>query len=411
MTVAAAQAVALRDCLERGERDLARRFFRAASVAVDHAWELSVGADLALPEVRGARGPRACASSTPICAGCARRPSTTPPSPAPSSRWSACSNAHRTCCAPRSPAASRAARGHVAWSERVEGVRRGDAARRRRAHPAARGRPGGRRRGRRLPARQPGLERRLGAAARRRRPPLACRGVGRPGLRPSRVAGRGFAQTRRDHARLRRPRARRARDRARPPRRSRLRRAVGPALGRRRARAVRQRGPARHRSAARAIAGTRSPGCGARRMPASCSWPRRPASASGCCCGAATRAGSRGRSSTACTTTSTARPVAPFSSSTARWTTSARRRAARPGPAPLDRPALVLWGRHDPYLRVDHAERQREAFPRAEIRVLDGAGTGPSSMTRPRRRGAVIGFLARHVGVEDRVAARAASAA
>ena len=31
MTVAAAQAVALRNCLERGERDLARRFFHAAS--------------------------------------------------------------------------------------------------------------------------------------------------------------------------------------------------------------------------------------------------------------------------------------------------------------------------------------------------------------------------------------------
>ena len=62
MTVAAAQAVALRDCLERGERDLARRFFRAASVPVDHAWELSVGADLALPEIEGtpvrARAPR-----------------------------------------------------------------------------------------------------------------------------------------------------------------------------------------------------------------------------------------------------------------------------------------------------------------------------------------------------------------
>lgn len=58
MTVAAAQAVALRDCLERGGGDLARRFFSAARVSIDHAWELSVGADLALPEVAGRRSPR-----------------------------------------------------------------------------------------------------------------------------------------------------------------------------------------------------------------------------------------------------------------------------------------------------------------------------------------------------------------
>ena len=58
MTVAAAQAVALRDCLERGERDLARRFFSAARVPIDHAWELSTGADLALPEVAGRRPAR-----------------------------------------------------------------------------------------------------------------------------------------------------------------------------------------------------------------------------------------------------------------------------------------------------------------------------------------------------------------
>ena len=34
-------------------------------------------------------------------------------------------------------------------------------------------------------------------------------------------------------------------------------------------------------------------------------------------------------------------------------------------------PALVLWGRHDPYLSIALAGRQREAFPHAEIRVLD----------------------------------------
>jgi pimeloyl-ACP methyl ester carboxylesterase/2-polyprenyl-6-methoxyphenol hydroxylase-like FAD-dependent oxidoreductase len=55
MTVAAAQAVALRDCLREGDRDLARRFFAAAARPVDDAWDLSVGADLALPVVRAPR--------------------------------------------------------------------------------------------------------------------------------------------------------------------------------------------------------------------------------------------------------------------------------------------------------------------------------------------------------------------
>jgi 2-polyprenyl-6-methoxyphenol hydroxylase-like FAD-dependent oxidoreductase len=56
MTVAAAQAVALRECLcEGGERSLARRFFAAAWPATDDAWRIATGADLALPEVRGRR--------------------------------------------------------------------------------------------------------------------------------------------------------------------------------------------------------------------------------------------------------------------------------------------------------------------------------------------------------------------
>ena len=36
----------------------------------------------------------------------------------------------------------------------------------------------------------------------------------------------------------------------------------------------------------------------------------------------------------------------------------------------LDRPALVLWGRHDPYLPIDLADRQSEAFPRARSVTL-----------------------------------------
>jgi pimeloyl-ACP methyl ester carboxylesterase len=44
---------------------------------------------------------------------------------------------------------------------------------------------------------------------------------------------------------------------------------------------------------------------------------------------------------------------------------------------PLDRPALVLWGRHDPYLPAALAERQRDAFPHADIRVLEDSGHWP----------------------------------
>ena len=44
---------------------------------------------------------------------------------------------------------------------------------------------------------------------------------------------------------------------------------------------------------------------------------------------------------------------------------------------PLDRPALVVWGAHDPYIPVAMAERQRAAFPSAEITVLENSGHWP----------------------------------
>jgi pimeloyl-ACP methyl ester carboxylesterase len=44
---------------------------------------------------------------------------------------------------------------------------------------------------------------------------------------------------------------------------------------------------------------------------------------------------------------------------------------------PLDRPAIVVWGRHDPYIPVEQAERQRETFPRVRIEILDGSGHWP----------------------------------
>jgi pimeloyl-ACP methyl ester carboxylesterase len=43
---------------------------------------------------------------------------------------------------------------------------------------------------------------------------------------------------------------------------------------------------------------------------------------------------------------------------------------------PLDLPAQVVWGAHDPYISVDFAERQRAVFPRAEVVICRTAGTG-----------------------------------
>lgn len=53
MTVAAVEATVLRDCLQRGDRNLARRFFRSSVKPIRIAWQTAVGSDLALPEVEG----------------------------------------------------------------------------------------------------------------------------------------------------------------------------------------------------------------------------------------------------------------------------------------------------------------------------------------------------------------------
>lgn len=53
MTVAGLEALALRDCLSCGTKDLPRRFFRAAAVPIRQAWELSANPDLCLPEIEG----------------------------------------------------------------------------------------------------------------------------------------------------------------------------------------------------------------------------------------------------------------------------------------------------------------------------------------------------------------------
>jgi len=78
----------------------------------------------------------------------------------------------------------------------------------------------------------------------------------------------------------------------------------------------------------------------------------------------------------------------------------------RPGPRPpgaralrpLDRPALVVWGAKDPFVSVDYAERQKEAFPRAKVVVLEDSGHWPFIDDPEATSNAVIPFLRRQLG-------------
>ncbi|CAN5700604.1 FAD-dependent oxidoreductase [soil metagenome] len=57
MSVAAMEAMALRNCLSRGEHKLPQRFSRAAAKVVRIAWQMSAGSDLVFPGVEGRRTP------------------------------------------------------------------------------------------------------------------------------------------------------------------------------------------------------------------------------------------------------------------------------------------------------------------------------------------------------------------
>jgi 2-polyprenyl-6-methoxyphenol hydroxylase-like FAD-dependent oxidoreductase len=58
MSVAAREAIDLRDCLAAGADGLERRFLRAAARTIDDAWTLATGTDLAQPSVVGRRPAR-----------------------------------------------------------------------------------------------------------------------------------------------------------------------------------------------------------------------------------------------------------------------------------------------------------------------------------------------------------------
>ena len=69
---------------------------------------------------------------------------------------------------------------------------------------------------------------------------------------------------------------------------------------------------------------------------------------------------------------------------------------------PLDRPALVVWGRNDPYIPVEQAERQRQTFPSARVVVLDRSGHWPFVDDLEGVAGPVLQFLREVTGVPAR---------
>lgn len=74
------------------------------------------------------------------------------------------------------------------------------------------------------------------------------------------------------------------------------------------------------------------------------------------------------------------------------------------------RPALVIWGAHDPYLPTELAYRQRDVFPGAKVHVFDDAAHWPFVDDPDRTAKLVVPFLRRVVQPKRRSATRASSA-
>lgn len=66
----------------------------------------------------------------------------------------------------------------------------------------------------------------------------------------------------------------------------------------------------------------------------------------------------------------------------------------------LDRPAVVVWGKHDPYIPVRQAHLQRTAFPRAEVVILEGSGHWPFADDPERVAAIVVPFLRGHLATD-----------
>jgi pimeloyl-ACP methyl ester carboxylesterase/2-polyprenyl-6-methoxyphenol hydroxylase-like FAD-dependent oxidoreductase len=400
MTVAAAQAVALRDCLERGGHDLARRFFSAASAPIDHAWQLSVGADLALPEVEGRRSARVRL----INAYLRRLRATAEHDPGVARAFIAVVGMVEPPPRLLRPAiVARVARGPrpVSWSDRVDGVRVRElrvgelrTTLREAGPPDApeavvflHGNPGS----------SADWEPLLAAAGRRWR----AVAWDAPGFGHAACAAE-FPQTVSAHAEF----VGRALDALGIERVHLVAHDFGGPWGL----AWATREPDRFASAVLLCTGA-LPGY---RWHALARLWRTP-HAGELVMAAATRLGfrlllRRGNPrglprpfvdrmyddfdrATRRAVLALYRSVPDVASDGERLAQALR---------PLDRPALVLWGRRDPYIPVTNAERQRAAFPRAEIRVLERSGHWPFVDDPATVTAALTGFLARHAGAPTR---------
>jgi pimeloyl-ACP methyl ester carboxylesterase len=67
-------------------------------------------------------------------------------------------------------------------------------------------------------------------------------------------------------------------------------------------------------------------------------------------------------------------------------------------------PVLVVWGRHDPYVPVEHAERQRDVFADVRTVILDQSGHWPFADDPEAVAAAVVPFLREHSGNEGSIA-------
>lgn len=63
----------------------------------------------------------------------------------------------------------------------------------------------------------------------------------------------------------------------------------------------------------------------------------------------------------------------------------------------LNRPTLVVWGKHDPYIGVEQAEKQKLVFGGAEVLVLPESGHWPMWDAPGELKAAIVPFLARQL--------------